>query len=123
LLIETGSASFRAQHVLSAGDWLALQDNQGRFLLYSLASGELKNRFFAKAASISPQASLLALETASGRVDIYRLPSMEKVRTLQFPVGLAFGRFTADGTRIFVLDRNQTAYVFDTAKLKGNQQP
>jgi hypothetical protein len=119
LLIETGSASFRAEHVFAADDWLVLNDDRGRIVLYSLASGELRSRFFAHEAALSPKAGLMALEAESGKVDIYSLPGMEKLRTLEFPVGVAFGRFSAEGKRLFVLDRNQTAYLFDTEKLKA----
>jgi hypothetical protein len=118
VLLETGEASFRVLRAFSAGDWLGVRDNRGRVVLYALPSGEVKGRFFAKAASISPAVGMVALETDTGKLDIYDLSGMKKVQTLAFPVGLALGRFSSDGKRLFVLDRNQTAYLFDTAKLK-----
>ena len=46
LLIDTGKGSYAITTASAAGDWVAVSDNQNQTVLYSLASGEVKGRFF-----------------------------------------------------------------------------
>jgi hypothetical protein len=98
-----------------SGEWLVVDDALGRALVYSLESGDLRGRLFAKHVALAPT-GLLAAESAPGRMGVYDLASLEKRLELAFPSRVAFARFHADGKRLIVLTANQTAYLLDTER-------
>ena len=57
------------------------------------------------------------VENYPGELTFYDLASGDSQRRLMFGAGAAFLRFSLDGKKLFVLDGDQTAYVFDTEKL------
>lgn len=116
LLIETGKGSFRLSHVFAAGDWVVVSDTQNRVLIYSLKSGDLKGRVFGGYATIALTTNLLCVENEIGKLAIYDLNTMEKRDELVFSSGISLLRFSADGTRLFVLTTNQNVYVLDVTK-------
>jgi len=56
------------------------------------------------------------VENYPGELTFYDLASGDSQRRLTFGTGTAFLRFSLDGKKLFVLDGDQTAYVFDTDK-------
>ena len=46
-------------------------------------------------------------------MNVYGLADSQLRRTYQFPVSIAYKKFSRDGKRLFVLARDQTAYVLD----------
>jgi len=115
LLVETGKGSFRIRDVFAAGDWLVIEDTQDRVLLYSLAGGELKGRFFGSNAALSAVAGLLCVQNERGQLTFYDLASGEKRDQLTFSSPVSFATFTPDGQQLFVLTANQSAYWIDVA--------
>ena len=46
LLVETGKGSFRIADVFVSGEWVVIADTENRVLVYALAGGEPKGKFF-----------------------------------------------------------------------------
>ena len=120
LLLETGKGSFRIESGHSEGDWLILHDSENRILAYSITEGTLRQRFFGSAIAINPSKNQIVVENYPGELTFYDLVSGDSQRQLTFGTGAAFLRFSLDGTKLFVLDGSQTAYVFDTDTGKGS---
>lgn len=110
LLIETGKGAFRIEQITTAGDWVVVTDTQNRVLVYSLGSGQLKQRFFGTRAAISPRDNLLCVENEPGRLIVYDLNSGEKRDEFSFSSRVSLIQFAGD-KRLFVLTANQTAYL------------
>jgi WD40 repeat protein len=110
LLIETGKGSFRLANVVAAGEWVITLDTRNRVLVYSLKTGALVGRAFGGYTTVSLQSQLLCVENEAGKLAIYDLRTMEKLDELTFASPISMLRFSADGSRLFVLTKNQTAY-------------
>jgi hypothetical protein len=123
LLIETGKGSFRVADVAAAGGLLVISDTENRVLVYSLADGVQKGRFFGGRPSVSETAGLLAVENEAGKLSIYELATMEKRDQFTFSDPVALTRFSTDGKRLFVLTRNQQTYVLNMVKTKAEARP
>lgn len=116
-LLETGEGSFSIQNVFASGDNLVISDSENRILVYSISQGTLRHRFFGDYPTINPAGTLIAIENEPGRLTLYDLTSGEEVEKLYFGVPVSYAEFNADGKRLFVLTANQTAFMFDAAKL------
>lgn len=57
----------------------------------------------------------LAISSATGELDLYELGNPQVKREYHFPTSVAYKTFSPDGKRLFVLTRDQTAYVLDLA--------
>lgn len=117
LLLETGKGSFTIEAGFSEGDWLLLRDSENRVLAYSIKDGTLRHRFFGSYAAINPTKSQIVVENYPGELTFYDLASGDSQARLTFPGNTAFLRFSLDGKKLFVLNSEQTAYVFDVEKL------
>jgi WD40 repeat protein len=82
-------------------------------LTYSLASGKEVGHVFGHSPAISSAGGIYAVSTGEGEVNVYGLADSQLQRTYQFPVSIAYKKFSPDGKRLFVLTRDQTAYVLD----------
>jgi hypothetical protein len=114
LMIETGEGSFEIEDVYAADDWLVVSDSENRVLLYSLSQNALRHRFFGEKPIISTNANLLATENMPGQVTVYSLLDGEEREKLYFGKPVSFAQFNPDGSRLFVLTANQTAFWLDT---------
>jgi hypothetical protein len=113
LLVETGKGSFRVAGVAAAGDLLLISDTENRVLVYSLADGEQKGRFFGGRPAASKAAGLLSVENERGQLAVYDLATMAKRDQFTFASPVSLARFSPDGKRLFVLTADQTAYVLN----------
>jgi len=113
LLVETGKGSFRIEHMFAAGGWLIVSDTAKRVLLYSLATGEQKGRFFGRAPAISKAAGLLSVESERGQLTLFDLSTAERRDRFDFPASVSLAHFSGDGRRLLVLTADQTVYLFD----------
>lgn len=120
LLLETGKGSFDIESGFSEGNWLVLRDDNNRVLVYSIADGELRQRFFGSNASLNPKGHQLVVQNYPGELTVYDLATGNSVARLQFKAPAAFTRFSADGKKLLVLTAGQVAYAFDTDRLKAN---
>jgi WD40 repeat protein len=118
LLVETGKGSFRIEDMFAAGDWLIISDTSKRVLLYSLATGEQKGKYFGRAPAVSKAAGLLSVETERGQLTLFDLATGERRDRFDFSAPVALAHFSDDGKRLLVITADQTAYVLDlTAKV------
>jgi len=118
LLLETGKGSFDIESGFSEGNWLVLRDDNNRVLVYSIADGELKHRFFGANAALNPKGHQIAVQNYPGELTVYDLATGNPVARLRFKTPAAFTRFSLDGKRLLVLTAGQVAYAFDTERLK-----
>ena len=119
LLVKTNKYSFLVQSVKVDGDSVALQVSGDRVLTYSVAWGKELGRVFGHAPAISSAGGVFAVTTSEGQVNVYGLADSQLRRTYQFPVSIAYKKFSPDGKRLFVLTRDQTAYVLDLSSTQG----
>ena len=118
LLVETGKGSFRISDMFAAGDWLVISDTSKRVLLYSLATGEQKGKFFGREPAVSKEAGLLSVETDRGQLTLFDLATGERRDRFDFSSPVSLAHFSDDGKRLLVLTADQTVYVLDlTAKV------
>ena len=99
--------------VISEGDWLVLYDSEDRVLVYSIATGELRQRFFGRNAALNPGGNELAVENFPGEITIYDLTTGDAKGAVTIPGRASFVRFNADGSRLFILSSIQTGYILD----------
>ncbi len=111
LLIETGKGSFRISNAISAGDRVVVADTENRILVYSLADGELKARFFGAHATVNRLNGLLCAENETGKLTVYELSTLQKRDEFIFSSPVSWAQFSPDGAKLLVLTANQTAYV------------
>ena len=117
MLLETGMGSFSVGRGISEGDWLVLRDDEGRVLVYSIKTGEVRHRFFGDKAAINPSRNQIVVENFPGEVALYDLDTGDLRATFRINGGAAFVRFNLAGNRLFVLSEAQTAYNFDLDRL------
>lgn len=123
MLLETGKGSFDVGRGLSEADRLVLHDSEGRVLIYSLKTGELRHRFFGDTAAVNPRRNQVVVENFPGEVSLYDLDTGDLKANLRIAGAAAFVRFNLAGDRLFVLSDAQTAYVFDLNKIAPPPQP
>jgi len=120
VLLETGKGSFDIESGFSEGNLLVLRDDNNRVLVYSIADGNLQQRFFGSNASLNPKGNQLVVQNHPGELSVYDLTTGNPVARLRFRTPAAFTRFSSDGKRLLVLTAGQVAYAFDTDRLKAN---
>ena len=117
VLIETGLGSFRVQSASADGDLLVLADNENRQNFYSISSGEQIRRAFGSKVAYSDAVGLAAIENVAGRISVLDLKSGEEVNRITLKNGTVAMSFSADGSKLFLLTRDQIVYVLDSKKL------
>ena len=118
MLLETGRGSFSVRGSgKSEGDWVMFNDSQGRVLIYSLKSGELKHRFFGRHASLNPRRHQIAVENFPGELTLYDLTTGNAIANYVVKGDIVFLRFSLSGNRLFLFSDGQTAYSIDLDKI------
>ena len=113
--LETGKGSFYVGSGQSEGNWLVVNDSEGRVLVYSLRDGSLHQRFFGRRAAINPTRNQLAVENYPGDVTLYSIDTGEKLRSYAVDGKVVFLRFNLQGNRLFMLSDAQAVYALDLA--------
>jgi WD40 repeat protein len=117
-LVESGKGSFYVTRGTSAGDWLVLYDSENRVLAYSIKDGTLKQRFFGQRALVNPRKNELLVENFPGEINLYDLESGESKAKIVFDGEVIFARYNLEGTKLFLLNDAQTAYIFDLSRIR-----
>jgi WD40 repeat protein len=118
VLLETGNGSFDVgRGGISEGNWLVLNDSEGRVLVYSIKEGELRHRFFGHHAAVNPKRNQILVENFPGELNLYDLDTGDPRAALRINGSAAFTRFNLQGTKLLILNDTQTAYAFDLDKL------
>lgn len=113
VVLRTGKYSFRPEHQEAVGDWLVVTDNLNRVLLYSIATGQQKAKWFGYRPEISRNGDRLCLVNGPGRLVMYDLRTLKQSSELSFPTHVSAHVLSEDGKRLLVLTDDQTAFVFD----------
>ncbi|MBZ5548774.1 MAG: M48 family metalloprotease [Acidobacteriia bacterium] len=113
LLVKTNKGSVHILDFSAAGDWAVVGVRGNRVLTYSFRSGSEVGHVFGTDPLLSAAARQFAVTAANGDVQTYDLATTTLQRQYKFPTPVAFKQFSADGKRLFVLTRDQTAYVLD----------
>ncbi len=115
--LETGKGSFSVRQGRSEGDWLLVRDDEGRVLVYSIKSGQLRYRYFGNAATLDPTGAHLLVQNFPGELTLYDLNTGDpQAKFVTNGNGLLL-RFNLSGDKLFVFTDKQTAYTFDLKKL------
>ncbi len=118
MLLETGRGSFSVRSSgKSEGDWLMLNDSEGRVLVYSLKTGELKHRFFGSHASLNPRRHQLAVENFPGELTLYDLTNGNQIAHYKIKGDIVFLRFSLQGNKLFLFSDSQAGYALDLDKV------
>lgn len=118
LAVDTGNRSFTIHRVFPAGNWIVIEDNRNRALVYSL-DGKLVGRAFGSRPAVSAGGTM-ALESQPGELKIYSLDGVAERETLTFGVPLAFYKFVENGSELFAVTEDQVAYLLEVNQSKPN---
>ena len=113
VLVKTNKSSFLVLSAVTDGDWLAVRASSDRIFVYSLSTGEEKSHVFGDYPAVSEAAAAFSVGTVNGELNLYDLPGGQLRRQYKFHVPVAYQKFSSDGKKLFVLTRDQTAYVLD----------
>ena len=113
VFLPTGKYSFVPEYWNSAGDSLVIVDNQHRVLLYSIASGEAKKKWFGDRPRISSDGQFLAMENGHGHLRVFDLKTLQRTNEYFFAEPIATKIFSADGKHLLVLLSDQTLFQLD----------
>jgi len=108
VFLGTGKFSFVPEYWNSAGDWLVIWDNYHRVLLYSVSSGEARQKWFGDRPKLSNSGEFLAFENGSGHLLVYDLKTLKRTNEYYFAAPVAAKMFSADGKRLMVVLSDQT---------------
>ena len=122
LLVKTNKSSFSVRSAKVDGDWAAFEVSGDRVLTYSLVSGKEQGHVFGHAPAISSAGGVYAVSGGDGEVNVYNLADSQLRGSYKFLASVAYKKFSPDGKRLFVLTRDQTAYVLDL-RSAAQQQP
>lgn len=111
--IRTGKRSFSMEHIEAAGDWLVGTDNRNRVLVFSVATGEEKARWFGYHPRISPNGQRLCVSNGRGHLLLYDLRTLKQTGELFFANRVSTAFFSSDGSRLAVLTEDQDAFLLD----------
>jgi WD40 repeat protein len=113
VLVKTSKRSFQIQDVRMDGDWILVNASADQILVYSSSTGEEKAHVFGRQPMLSAASGQFAVLNPSDQVNLYDLASGNPRQQLRFSTPVAFEKFSPDGKRLFVLTRDQTAYILD----------
>ena len=116
VLVETGKGSYHIDGVLIRGDRMFVTDSLGRVLLYSVSTGEVAGYATGSSPTVSADGRLFALKTGEGRLAVYEVATMKRLKDLRFKNDVIFGALSPDGANLFALTAEQTVHVIATGK-------
>ena len=112
-VVKTNGASFGVEYAVTAADWAAVQTSSDRVLLYSMSTGAGRGHLFGSKPALSEAGNLLTVISSPETLVLYDLPELRVRTQYNFPAPVAMNAFSGDGKRLFVLTRDQTAYILD----------
>lgn len=113
VFLPTGKYSFVPEYWNSAGDSLVIVDNQHRILLYSIATGEARKKWFGDRPRISNDGQFLAMENGHGHLRVIDLKTLQRTNEYYFAEPIATKIFSEDGKHLLVLLSDQTLVQLD----------
>ena len=123
VLVETGKGSISLKWGRSEKNWLAVDDSEGRVLVYSMDDGVLRHRFFGSKVVLNRVNDEVAIQNFPGEVSVYDLRTGERMARYRINGELAFMRFSPQGDRLFLLSDLQSAYIVKPPKPRSDPVP
>jgi hypothetical protein len=118
VLIQRGSGPYSFDAAFSVGDALFLVRDGRRISVLALQDGSVRAQLIGGMPAANAQSKLFAFEEAPGRLVICDLATGAKLSQHIFLNPIAYTHFSADGTRLLVLSKYQTAYILDVSFLR-----
>lgn len=123
VFVQFGDGPINFSSAFSVGDFLFLVKDNARVFVLSLRDGKL----LVQAKGLQPvangQSGFFVLDEGFGRLGVYDLRTGTKLEQQQFPDGLAYKHFSADGKRLLVLTQHQVIYVLDMSDVREHPLP
>ena len=119
VLVPSNAPADTFDEAFSEGDWLVLARDGQRVIVESLSTGQEVLRLRGWWPVINAASALLAVSSEEARVDVYDLKSGEKLKDYRFPAPVAYTQFSADGSRMLAITRDQQAFVLDMSHVRG----
>src|SRR5271157_13283 len=113
--IRPGKYSFFPEYWNAAGDSLVIADNQHRVLLYSIASGEQRAKWFGDRPKLSRHGGQLCLANGRAHLLVYDVKTLKQTNEYFFADPVMLKLFSEDGKRLLVMTSDQTLFVLDLA--------
>ena len=113
--LRTGKYSFVPEYWDAAGDSLVIADNQHRALLYSIAMGEQRAKWFGDHPKLSRHGDRLCLANGRTHLLVYDLKTLKRTNEYFFAEPVMLKIFSEDGKRLLVMTSDQTLFVLDLA--------
>jgi WD40 repeat protein len=113
VILLTGKYSYVPETVKAVGDWMVVEDNLNRVLLYSISTGQLMTRWFGYSPQVSRNGQRLCLANGRGHLVVYDLQTLKQIDDLYFSNPISVHHLSEDGKKLFVLTNDQTAFQFD----------
>lgn len=121
-LLSTGEGSFLIERVRVSGDWVVIDDSEGRTLVYALSSGQEKGKIFGDSMGVSKTGGVLCIESGPEKLALYDMASMTKLDEFAFSSAVRMVQFLNDGKRLFVLTSRQSAYLLEPSLTPSRSQ-
>ena len=109
-VLRTGKYSYLPENIQAVGDWLVVGDSVNRVLLFSLSAGKQVARWFGYNPQISHDGRRLCLANGRGHLIVYDLETLKQLNDFYFANPVSLDTFSGDGTELFVLTNDQTAF-------------
>jgi len=122
-ILRTGNWSFAPETVAAMGDWLVVADNRNRVLLFSIATGEQKARWFGYRPQLSRNGQRLSLANGRGHLVVYDLQTLKPLEDLYFASPVSAQFLSADGAKLLVLTNDQNTFQFQLSQNAATSAP
>ena len=119
VLVPSNAPADTFDEAFSEGDWLVLARDGQRVIVESLSTGQEVLRLRGWWPVMNATSALLAVSSEEARLDVYDLKGGEKLKDYHFPAPVAYTQFSADGSRMLAITRDQQAFVLDVSKLRN----
>jgi len=117
--LRTGKYSFSPEYWNAAGESLVIADNKHRVLLYSIASGEQRAKWFGDHPKLSRHGDRLCLANGRTHLLVYDLKTLKQTNEYFFADPVMLKIFSEDGKRLLVMTSDQTLFVLGLAGEDG----
>jgi len=113
--LRTGKYFFVPEYWNAAGDSLIIADSEHRTLLYSIATGEQRAKWFGDHPKLSRHGDRLCLANGRAHLLVYDAKTLKQTNEYFFAEPVVLKIFSEEGKRLLVMTSDQTLFVLDLA--------
>lgn len=114
--LRTGKYSFVPEYWNAAGDSVVIADDEHRTLLYSIATGEQRAKWFGDRPKLSKHGDRLCLANGHAHLLVYDVKTLKQTNEYFFADPVMLKIFSEDGKRLLVMTSDQTLFLLDLAQ-------